>query len=443
MLRTSIEKAFAVYMPIVRKFFAAHAVARVPAKLLVCCLLAALPSVNAADGMLNNSQLPDLGVSSRQDLSPIAERKLGEEIMRDLRRDRDYMDDAPVLEYINNFGNSLVAVRADARGEAGFDYFFFAVRDPMINAFALPGGFIGVHSALILAAQSESEVASVLAHEIGHVSQRHIARMLDQQKQDSVIPLAAMLLAVLVARSNPDASMGIIAGGEGLAVQRQLNFSRDAEREADRVGFQILQEAKFDTSGMAAFFARMQSASRAYNDSTPAYLRSHPLTTERIADIDARNRAVRYKQRADSLDFHLIRARLRVLQDSSVNGLREAKIFFENQLSLNNKWQTAGAQYGLALVAARQGLATQAQSLLQQAYSAAKQTEEPNIRKSGAQYNHPVLANLANELALRPELQANPENIQRAVQLALSAQQQFPLSPRFSASICGKFDFCQ
>lgn len=398
-----------------------------PARWLLPILLATcLPFTAVADGNVSKNNLPDLGVSGRDDLPPLAERKLGEEIMRDIRRDRDYLDDAPLAEYLNNFGGQLLAIRPEARGEANFDFYFFAVRDPMINAFALPGGFIGVHSALILSAQSESELASVLAHEIGHVSQRHIARMLGQQKQDALIPLAAVLLAVLAAKSNPDASMGIMMGGEGLALQRQLNFSREAEREADRVGFSILQDAGFETSGMVGFFKRMQNASRNYSESTPAYLRSHPLTTERIADIDARNRETRYKQRVDSVDFHLIRARIRVLQDESSNGLMEAQTAFENQLLLNNKLQTAGARYGLALIAARQGDMVRAQKLLPQAYAATRLADSTALRKEGGEYNHPILANLSLDVALTAN--ASKEGRLETLKMAQVVQQQFPTS---------------
>ncbi|MEG1117650.1 MAG: M48 family metalloprotease, partial [Janthinobacterium sp.] len=214
--------------------------------------------------------LPNLGDTSREDLSPAMERKIGEEIMRGLRGDRDYLADAPLLEYLNTFGNALVAARPSVRGETNYDYFFFAVRDPQLNAFALPGGFIGVHSALVLAAQTEAELASVLSHEIGHVAQRHIARMLGQQRQDALMPLAAMLLAALASRAGGDVAMGVFAAGQGLAIQRQLNFGRDAEREADRIGFQIMGEAGFDTTGMVAFFGRMQAASRSYSDLMPA-----------------------------------------------------------------------------------------------------------------------------------------------------------------------------
>ncbi|MBI1891623.1 MAG: M48 family metallopeptidase [Burkholderiales bacterium] len=340
------------------------------------------------------------------------ERRLGEQIMRDIRRDRDYLDDAPLIEYLNNFGATLLAAKPEARGEAGFDFYFFGVRDPMLNAFALPGGYIGVHSALVLAAQSESELASVLAHEVGHVAQRHIARMLGQQRQDSLISMAAMILAVLAARASPDASQALLMGGEGVALQRQLNFSRDAEREADRVGLQIMRDAGFDTSGMISFFGRMQSATRAYTDAAPAFLRSHPLTTERIADIQARTRDQRYKQRADSVDFHLIKARLRVLQDSSAQGLREAADIFDSQLEQKSRVQTAAAKYGLALIAFKQRDYAKSQALLQEARAALPQSAKPSA----------IFANLAIDLKLAMH---QPEE---AVKEAANARNQFPLS---------------
>ena len=358
--------------------------------------------------------LPNLGDTERADLSPLLERKLGEQIMRDIRRDRDYLDDAPLIEYLNNFGNSLLAVRPEARGETTYDYFFFAVRDPMLNAFALPGGFIGVHSALMLAAQSESELASVLAHEIGHVAQRHIARMLGQQRQDSLIPLAAAVLAALAARGSPDTSAALLLGGQGVAMQRQLNFSRDAEREADRIGLQILRDAGFDTSGMIAFFGRMQAATRAYNDAAPVYLRSHPLTTERIADIQARTRDQRYRQRVDSLDFHLARARVRVLQDSSAQGLRDAATAFDLQLEQKSRTNIVSANYGKAFVALRQGAPEKAQALLREGYAAAQGPTAP------------VQSQLLASLAIDIKLAANQPA--EALNEAETARARYPLS---------------
>ena len=357
--------------------------------------------------------LPTLGDSASDTLSPLMERKLGEEIMRDIRRNPDYLDDAPVLEYLNAFGSSLVAARPEARGEAGFDFFFFAVRDVNLNAFALPGGFVAVHSALVLAAQSESELASVMAHEIGHVAQRHIARMLGQQKQDALIPLAAILLGVLAASAGNvgDAPAALVMGGQGLAMQRQLNFSREAEREADRVGLQILQEANFDTSGMVAFFGRMQKASRGYSDAVPAYLRSHPLTTERIADIEARIRDQPHTTRPDSLAFHLIQARLRVLQDGSAQGLREAGEWFEKQLQQKARAQTVAAKYGLAIIALKQGATSSAQALLAEA------------RVASLAPQNAIMTSLAIDIAL-----ASKNTVPQAVKQADAARAQFPLS---------------
>lgn len=374
------------------------------ALLSVCCALPPMPAIAVQN-------LPTLGDTSRETLSPLMERKLGEEVMHDIRRDPDYMNDAPLLEYLNNFGWTLVAARPEVRGEAGFDFFFFAVRDPVLNAFALPGGFIGVHSSLLLAAQSESELASVLAHEIGHVAQRHIARMVGSQKQDSMIALASMLLGMLAMRGSSDVGSAVMMGGTGLAMQRQLNFSRDAEREADRIGLSILDSGGFDTSGMVAFFGRLQTASRNYSDSLPPYLLTHPLTTERIADIEARIREQRYRQHADSLDFQLIRARVRVLQDDSEQGRRDSQYFFDSQLKQNTKQQIVAAKYGMAFLAFQREDYGQSEQLLQEAIAAAAPAKQSL-----------VLTDLGIEIMLATKREAE------ALKLVQQAQLQYPLS---------------
>ncbi len=409
-----------------------------------------MPSIGVAQSRMNGAwNLPTLGDTERGNLSPLMERKLGEQIMRDIRRDRDYLDDAPLLEYLNNFGATLAAARVKDADEATQDFSFFAVRDQTLNAFALPGGFIGVHSALILAAQNESELASVMAHEIGHVVQRHIARMLGQQSQDALIPLASVLLAVLASRGSQDSSMALLAGGQGVALQRQLNFSRDAEREADRIGLQILQSANFDPSGMVGFFGRMQAATRSYTDNAPSFLRSHPLTTERIADIQERirdfspsgqtdgpfsaTRPLRFMRpmnslRVDGLDFHLIQARVRVLQDSSQQGLYDAKLIFDNQLLNNNKAQKnpipinpiqiTAAQYGLAYIALKQREFIKAQTLLQEARTTANSMQ----LKSGGDVSNALFSSLAIEIKLAAKQWSS------ALQEAELAHAQFPLS---------------
>lgn len=377
----------------------------------------------------DHTHLPTLGDTARADLSPVVERKLGEEIMRDIRRDRDYLDDEPIAEYLNNFGNGLVGAAPGARGETNADFHFFAVRDAALNAFALPGGFIGAHTGLIVAAQTESELAGVMAHEIGHVSQRHIARMLGQQRQDVLLPLASMILAALAAKAGSDAAMGVLMGGQGLAVQRQLNFSRDAEREADRVGFQIMEAGGYDTTGIVAFFRRLQNASKLYGD-LPAglsSLSSHPLTQERITDMQARIREMPKKQRIDSLDFHLVRARVRVLQDAgSEQGRRDVRHAFETQLKESHRQQQAGAQYGLAYLALRQGDLKAAQEWLDKARATMKPRDGVLSAATGAGDGATMFAGLALEIKMAPGQPA--EVLAQAEQEADAARQRFPLS---------------
>ncbi len=300
---------------------------RLPARLLAVALslaLAGAPSVTVAQA----DNLPRLGDAGGEELSPAAERRLGEAIMRDLRRDPAVADDVEVGEYLAALGGLL----AQTPAAAGFGFEFFLVRDASLNAFALPGGFIGVHSGLIVASQSESELASVLAHEIGHVTQRHIARMLARQRQTSMVTLAATILGALAARSNPQAMAGVAAMAGGAQQQQMLAFSRDAEREADRVGLETLRAAGFEPTGMVAFFGRLQQASRLSESAAPGYMRSHPLTAERIADMQLRVQDERYRQRPDSLEFRLVRARLRALASTGVDGLRDTRALIERQL---------------------------------------------------------------------------------------------------------------
>ncbi len=335
-------------------------------RLLAAAVLALATPALLAPAALHAQALPNLGGTDGEELSPLMERKLGEQVMTGIRRDRDYLDDGVTHDFLNQFGGVLLASSPEARGDAGYDFFFFAVRDPSLNAFALPGGFIGVHTGLVLAAQSESELASVLAHEIGHVSQRHIARMIGNQKQDALLPLAGLLVGLLAARTSPDLASAAMMSGTGIAASRQLSFGRDAEREADRLGLSLLNGSGFEVNGMVNFFGRLQAASRSRNDNVPSYLRTHPLTTERIADIEARIRNLPYRQRVDSLEFVLIKARLRVLQDDTPQGWRDATTIFNEQLRQGTRMQALGAKYGLAMIALRQSDGARAKGLLEE-----------------------------------------------------------------------------
>jgi predicted Zn-dependent protease len=285
--------------------------------------------------------LPDLGGAGDTVLSPQTERRIGESIMRDIRRDPSYIDDPEVAEYLGGVGARLTQETAGAR----HDFEFFALRDPAINAFALPGGFVGVHSGLLVATDTESELASVLGHEIAHVTQRHIARMISQQQQMQIPVLAAIAAAILLGRTRPDLAAGATAAVQAGAVSSQLAFSRDYEREADRVGLQALAGAGFDPSAMAAFFDKMQRAARINDDGTmPGYLRTHPMTGDRIADAQNRAASLPYKQHLDTPEFQLVRAKLR----ADVGDARDAMTHFESALRDGRYASEAAARYGLA-----------------------------------------------------------------------------------------------
>lgn len=287
------------------------------------------------------SSLPDLGETAQGEFSPLLEQKIGASIMNDIRaRDPHYIHDPEITGYLNRVGGKLAA--QSEGGKQSFE--FFAVRDPMLNAFAMPGGYIGVHTALILAAQSESELASVLAHEISHVTQRHLARLFNKSGQGQLASLASLAVAILAARSNPDLAVGAAMAGQGVAIQNQINFTRDFEREADRIGLQLLERSGYDVRGMGSFFERMQKFGRVYENNAPGYLRTHPLTTERISDMENRILGRPYKQVPDSIEFLLVKAKLKVQSVSPQDALVE----FQTQLKDRKYANEAVVHYGLA-----------------------------------------------------------------------------------------------
>ena len=288
-------------------------------------------------------RLPDLGSADSDELSNPAERRLGESVMRQLRSDGTVYDDAEMNDFINRFGSRLTGTEP-ARGQP---FLFFIVRDDSINAFALPGGFIGVHTGLLAVAGSESELASVLGHEMGHVTQHHIARMLKNQKQASMLAMAGMVLGALAIRNNPDAGMGAITLGESMATRSMLSFSRDAEREADRIGLQVMREAGFDVNGAPVFFGRLQQQNR-FNEGGDT-----TVTAERINDLKLRIQQLAATARppADSVDFRLMRARARAVSADSVDKQTEVRRHFEAQLKTEEGKKDPSAWFGLANVA--------------------------------------------------------------------------------------------
>jgi predicted Zn-dependent protease len=290
--------------------------------------------------MAQAQALPDLGDESQAMLAPAQERKLGASVMRQIRAQGGYLDDPEVNDYLNELGHRLVAAVPDSR----IEFTFFAVPDPSINAFALPGGFIGVNTGLILLTQTESELASVLAHEISHVTQHHIARMMAAQKNMSLLQIAALALGIALARSGGgDAATAAIASSQALGIQHQINFTRENEYEADRIGFQRLNAAGFDVTAMATFMERLQKATRFSDSGAPSYLRDHPVTYERIAEAQARAQGVPYRQVPDSLSFDLVRALLK----SYTGTPKDAIAFFDDAIAERKFNNEVAVHYGL------------------------------------------------------------------------------------------------
>ena len=273
--------------------------------------------------------LPTLGDGG--DLTTSAERRLGDRIIRELYRDPDYIDDPVIADYVQGIWQPLLAA-ARARGELSpelderFAWEILLGRDRTVNAFALPGGYLGLHLGLIGVVATRDELASVLAHELSHVTQRHISRLINQQGKQTPLLLGAMVLAALAASKNPGATQALVVGGQALAIQNQLNFSRDMEREADRIGYGLMAPAGFSSLGFVTMFDKLQQAIRLNDNGSWPYLRSHPLTTERMADMQSRvppGGSESLAAKPPTLEHAMVAARARVLSNPGVDTLRQ------------------------------------------------------------------------------------------------------------------------
>lgn len=356
-------------------------------KLLSLCLALMLGLPHPpGHAQVSNAELPSLGDSSEDGLSAEMERRIGDVLLRVFRASGPGSLSDPELEdYLQSVVLRLAAHSETARG-LGFE--LFAVGDRSINAFALPGGLIGVHTGLIVQAQAESELASVLAHEIAHISQRHAARRMERGRQSSAVMIASVLAAILVARSSPDAMGGLLALGSTVQMQQMLGFSREAEREADRLGLEMLRGAGFDPQAMVSMFGRIQAASRLSERSDQPYWRTHPLSGERMADIQNRVFALRYRQHASSLEFTLLRTRLLALVDLDRAGLEERRAILRRQIA-EGAIDAGPGHYGLAAIELALGAPEQAR------------IEIARSRKAlGASGNHRFLLAMAADIEL-------------------------------------------
>lgn len=293
-----------------------------------------------------DANLPELGDTSQMVFSRLDEKRIGEQIMRQVSTSGGVIDDAEIVDYLQALGNRLARNGPDKTQQ----FNFFVVDDSSINAFAMPGGVIGVHTGLILAANTESELAGVLGHEIGHVTQRHLARMVESQKNATFKNIAGIALALLVARSNPELAQGALTASSAFGIQQQLDYTRAHEREADRVGLQILSNAGFDVRGMPAFFETLQRGNRFAEGAAPSFLRTHPLTTERISDVVNRVDQMPYKQVVDSPEFFYIKAKLRASSHFvDRNATQFAIDIFNNNIKEGRYQNEAAEHYGLAV----------------------------------------------------------------------------------------------
>jgi predicted Zn-dependent protease len=305
------------------------------------------------------SQLPTLGDGS--DISTSAERRLGDRIAREIFRDPDYIDDPVLAEYVQGIWQPLLA-SARARGELSpeleerFAWEIMLGRDRTVNAFALPGGYFGLHLGLIGIVNSRDELASVLGHELSHVTQRHISRLISKQGQQAPWMIGAMILGALAASKSPDAGSALMVGGQAVTAQNQLNFSRDMEREADRVGYGVMTGAGFEPQGFVAMFDKLQQASRLNDNGAYPYLRSHPLTTERMADMQSRQALLKPSPVTATLTLEhaMLAARARVLSNPGVDGLRAlGEQASDAALGTLAAPRQAAVLYGAALAASR------------------------------------------------------------------------------------------
>lgn len=347
-------------------------------------------------------QLPDMGDPADAIMTPAAEQRLGRAFVLSLRSQQKFVDEPVFEDYLASLGNRLASHTG-----GGHNFHFHLIQNNVVNAFAGPDGHIGIFTGLITTSQSEDELASVLAHEIAHVTQKHLFRAFHRAQQLSTPAAVALLAAVLIgiAGGNADISRAGIAGVQAGMLQDQINYTRHNEEEADRVGISLLAKSGFDPRAMPAFFARMGKATQAYSTQLPEFLRTHPITGNRIGDAQNRAEKYPYKQRQEDIRYALLRAWLKA---KSYQSPKAALTFFENSLKTGRHRNREAEEYGYAIALMQARDQTKAREILTRLLSNRPQTQEYRIALAQLER---ATDNLARAHSLLDEgLRSNPDS---------------------------------
>lgn len=293
----------------------------------------------ASNTHAQTSSLPDLGDSSAGVFSPVDEIRVGRRLMRQIRSSMPVIEDPELQDYLETLGQRL----ATAAEVTDLELKFFLINDTTLNAFAAPGGYIGVHTGLFLTANTESELAAVLAHELAHVSQRHLARLIARSKDISLPAMAAMVAGILV---GGQAGAAAVIASNAAVTADNLRYTRNFEREADAIGLRTLANAGLNPAGMTNFFGHMERWARVQELDVPEFLRTHPLTINRIAAAESRLSQYSETSVPPSLDFLFVRARIRALY---VSRIEQSVAEFKANLESGQFRSEAAERYGYAL----------------------------------------------------------------------------------------------
>jgi predicted Zn-dependent protease len=289
----------------------------------------------------NKNKLPEIGSAGFSVLSIEKERQIGGEMMRQIRASQPILNDPVLTEYINDLGNRMVRNAKDVN----YSFEFFIIRNKELNAFAFFGGHIAIHSGLITTAKTESELASVVAHEISHVTQRHLARRLEAQSKSQPLTTAGLISSVLLTLVNPSVGLAALSTTIAISQQSGINYTRGNEKEADRVGILLLANSGFNPQGAPDFFSTMAAKFR-YKSKPPAMLLTHPLPESRISDARLRAQSLSPSPLAPSLEFELAKARIKArYEDNPTKNIA----YFKDRLEKKRYAIAKAEKYGLAL----------------------------------------------------------------------------------------------